>query len=175
MKKQEAEKKKQPSILMDLEFLFLKIGFIAIVMVLMFTLLFGIVQMPDNTMKPAIKEGDLTIFYRLQKNYVAGDVITVEYKDETQVRRVVAVAGDTVDITADGHLEINGYSQIEDNIYVETLPYKQGIKFPVKVKSGQVFVLADDRNTPIDSRLYGPVDISATHGKVMTIIRRRGI
>ncbi len=52
---------------------------------------------------------------------------------------------------------------------------KDGITFPLTVPEGSVFVLADDRNSPEDSRIYGPVSIDATHGRVITLIRRRGL
>lgn len=162
----------QPPIWVDLMVLLVKIAFISIFLILLFTFMFGIHQAPDNTMKPAVKEGDLVIYYRLQKDYVKNDLITVEYNGYIEVRRVVAVAGDTVDINENG-LMINGYHQVEEDIYTNTLPYKEGITFPVTVPENSVFVLADDRNSPEDSRIYGPVQLNATHGRVITTIRRR--
>lgn len=125
-------------------------------------------------MVPAVKEGDLAIYYRLDKNYRKGDVIVLDNNGEKQVRRVIAVAGDTVDITADG-LVINGYIQQESDIYTDTEPYVSGITFPLTVDEGQVFVLADSRPNAEDSRLYGAVAVDGTHGKVITLIRRRGM
>jgi len=86
----------------------------------------------------------------------------------------VAVAGDTVDITEDGLL-INGSLVQEQNIFGETLHYEDGISLPITIEDGQVFVLGDRRGNSVDSRLYGPVNIKDTLGKVMTIIRRRNI
>lgn len=155
--------------------LLLKIGLVAAFLLFMTTFLFGITQVRDTSMSPAVKEGDLVVYYRPQKNYVVNDAIVVDDKGKLQVRRVVAVAGDTVDISSDGGLIINGSTQIEDDIYTNTLPYKDGITFPVTVGEGEVFVLGDNRTTAEDSRIYGPVKISATKGRVMTVIRRRGI
>jgi len=91
-----------------------------------------------------------------------------------QVRRVVATAGDTVDITENG-LMINGALQNEPGIYQETQRYAEGIEFPVILRESQVFVLGDARANTTDSRIYGPVNINATHGKVITIFRRRNL
>ena len=158
----------------DLLNLLFKIAVILIALFFLFTLMFGIHRTTDNSMSPAIQEGDLVIFYRLDKNYAATDTLILDYDGTKQVRRVVAVAGDVVDIVESG-LMINGSLVQEPNIYQDTLRYTDGVNFPVTVGSEQVFVLGDGRKDSIDSRLYGVVDIRDTFGKVMTIIRRRNI
>ena len=145
------------------------LGFIAMV----FLFLFGVTQVPDESMRPAVREGDLVVYYRLQKDYAAGDLVVVDDGDSKEVRRVIAVAGDTVDFSSDG-LMINGYLQSEQSIYAETEPFTQGITYPVTVGEGQVFVMGDNRPSSKDSRIYGPVDINTgTEGEAMTVIRRR--
>ena len=170
----EQPNKGQPSVLSDLLFLFLKVAMIGMFLVLFFTFMFGITQVQDETMDPAVKEGDLAIYYRLQKNYSKDDVIIVSYNGETQIRRVVALPGDTVDMDERG-LVINGYSQIETNIYTRTEPYVDGITFPITLAEDEVFVLGDNRPKAVDSRMYGAVKISATSGQLMTLIRRRNL
>jgi signal peptidase I len=88
--------------------------------------------------------------------------------------RVVAVAGDTVDITKDG-LKINGAEQISQDIYFDTTQFKSGVDFPLTVKEGQVFILGDNRPKASDSRIYGCIDLKDIRGKVIAIIRNRGI
>lgn len=161
------------SLLAELALLGLKVvfvfGFVAMVLVF----LFGLFQSPDESMMPAVREGDLIVYYRLQKSYAAGDLIVVNDGTQKEVRRVVAVAGDKVEFSEDG-LVVNGYRQSEDKIYTQTLPFSQGITYPVTVQEGQVFVMGDNRPESKDSRLYGPVDIkSGTEGEVMTVVRRR--
>lgn len=41
----------------------------------LFTLIFGITIPRDNSMHPAINEGDLILYYRLNNSYEAGDVV----------------------------------------------------------------------------------------------------
>lgn len=164
----------QPSLLKDVLFLLLKIALIALVFVLLFTFMYGLHRGTDRSMKPALQDGDLVLYYRLDKQYVANDVLLLDFEGQRQVRRVVAVAGDVVDITEEG-LVINGALQQEFDIYEATQRYADGISFPLTVGEGQVFVLADAREGATDSRIYGAVEIKDTLGKVITILRRRNI
>ncbi|MBB5183227.1 signal peptidase I [Catenisphaera adipataccumulans] len=166
--------KKELPISAEVKLLVMKIVMIILFLIMLFTFLFGIMKEPDNMMNPAIKEGDLVIYYRLDKDYLAGDVVMVKYDGEISPKRVVAVAGDTVEITDEG-LVVNGYVQQEKDIYTETLPYKGKVSYPLKIKEGQVFVLGDNRPYSLDSRNYGPVSTDAIKGQVITVIRRRGI
>ena len=163
-----------PSVWKDLMSLFIKIGLITLVFLMLFTFLLGIIRYEEPSMTPAIKDGDLVIFYRYtQSGYLPQDVVVVNYGGQDQVRRVVATEGDTVDITEDGLL-VNGALQQELGIYQKTERYEEGVDFPLTVPGGRVFVLGDSREGATDSRIYGPVEISETKGKVMTVIRRRG-
>ena len=164
-----------PSVLKELLLLIAKIAAITLAFVLLFTFLFGIIRYQDPSMGPAIKDGDLVIYYRYNKSgYLPQDAVVLEYEGKKQVRRVIATAGDTVDITEDG-LVINGALQQEPGIYETTERYAEGIRFPLTVPEGQIFVLGDGRTNATDSRIYGCVDIEDTFGKVMMVIRRRGI
>jgi len=159
----------------DLFFLLLKVAIIIITFILLFTFLYGIVRYQEPSMSPAIKDGDLVVFHRYTKaGYKPQDVVVFDEGGLRQARRVVATAGDTVDITEDG-LVINGAIQQEPGIYQKTERYEAGVSFPLTVPEGQVFVLADSRINAADSRIYGPVKIEDTLGKVMMDIRRRSI
>lgn len=161
-------------LLQDILHLLLKITAIIVVLILLFTFLFGIDRNNDASMHPAVKEGDLVVFYRLDKSYTAGDCVVMEYEGKKQIRRVAAVVGDTVDITEDG-LIINGEPQLEMFIYEETNRYAEGVAFPIVVGEGEIFVLGDSRKDAADSRIYGCTFIKDTLGKVIMVIRRRGI
>ena len=164
---------RRPSVWQDLLFLVLKIATIGLAFLLMFTFMFGLIRYQEPSMIPSIKDGDLVVFYRYTKaGYMPRDVVAMEFNGKKNVRRVVATAGDVVDITEDG-LVINGALQQETDIYRKTERYKEGVDLPLTVPEGKVFVLADDRVGSADSRIYGPVSIEETLGKVMTVIRRR--
>ena len=163
-----------PSFSRDLGSLALKVAAISIGFALMFSLIYGIHRHTGPEMAPMIKDGDVVLFYRLSRDYAIGDLLLLDFQGERQVRRVVAQAGDTVDITDDG-LIINGGLQHEPDIFQQTWRYVNGISFPLTVEEGQVFVLGDAREIAADSREYGPVSTKDTLGKVITVIRRRGL
>jgi signal peptidase I len=166
---------RKKSVFYDLLFLILKIGTICMALVLLCTFLFGVVRNGDPSMDPAIKDGDLVIFYRyVESGYLPQDVIALDIDGKRQVRRVVAIAGDVVDITEDG-LIINGALQQEPEIYQNTERYEEGVDFPLTVPEGQIFILGDKRVGATDSRIYGCIETNNTLGKVMTVLRRRSI
>lgn len=168
------EKEKRPSLFGETLFLLRKVLVISILLVLIGIGLFGVARNTDLGMMPAVKSGDLIFYYRLDKQYLASDLAAVEIEGQFQTRRVIAVGGDTVDLTEVG-LMINGYPQQETDIVGETLAYTEGISFPITLKENQVFLLGDNRENASDSRLYGAVEVEDTLGKVVMILRRRNL
>jgi len=168
------QREQQTSLLGETLFLLRKVLVICVLLVLCSIWLFGITRNTDLGMMPAVKSGDLIFYFRLDKQYTASDVAAVEIEGSFQTRRVVAVGGDTVNITEEG-LQVNGSLQQEADIVGETLPYTDGISFPITLQENQVFLLGDNRESASDSRLYGAVDVEDTLGKVVMILRRRNI
>lgn len=164
----------ETTVFQDIKSLVKKICLFAIVMILLLTFIFGVFRYHDNSMVPAIKEGDLVFYYRLDKHYLANDCVAYQYKENRLVGRVVAIEGDVVDITEEG-LKINGSLQQEKINSIKTLPYIEGISFPVTLEKGQIFILGDNREKAEDGRVFGAVLAKDTLGKVITIIRNRDI
>lgn len=166
-KKQEAD-----AFWKDFLFLIMKIGFICLFFYAIFSFLFGITRVKDMEMTSSVREGDIVVYNRLEKDYLWWDCVAVEYNGQVQIRRVVATGGDTVDITEEG-LKVNGYLQSERYITEQTRRYAEGIEFPITLAEGQIFVLGDARYDATDSRIYGPLNVKDTLGKVMLVVRRR--
>lgn len=171
---QESAKSKspsQPSLVQDILALLIKIFVILTLLSLLFIFIFGVMRADDIGMRPAVQGADIVIYYRLADDYKASDLVVLEYEGRKQVRRIIAVAGETVDITDEG-LFINGNFTVDQNSQ-ETLLYTDGVDFPLTVPDGHVFVLGDNRTDAVDSRMYGTVSIKDTLGKVSTLIRHR--
>ena len=177
--RQKLDRVKKPNlwlpVVKELGLLLGKIVSVILIFVLLLTFQFGFVRYQDLGMSPIIKDWDLVIFYRYNSSgYQAQDVVVVKFNGQNQVSRVIATAGDTVDIVGED-LFINGALQQEANIFKPTYSYSEGIEFPITVPEGYIFVLGDNRTNSTDSRLYGCVKISESLGKVMLVIKRRGI
>lgn len=138
------------------------------------TFIFGFYIQNGEDMYPSIRDGDLVLFYRMDKNYVIDDILTFEIEDTRFTARYVAMSGDVVDISDEGQLIINGNIQ-QEAIFYATYQMDSEIEFPYTVPRNYVFVLGDFRTSAIDSRIFGAIDLSDIDGKIITIIRRRGL
>ena len=172
-----APKRVPRSLMEDLLSLILKIAVIVAVFWMLLLFVFGLHRVNETGMAPSIKAEDIIMYYRLDKSYEVLDPVVLKVGDEIQVRRVVARAGDTVEITDKG-LVVNGALQAgleKDFVEGETLPYKEGITYPITLKAGEIFVLGDNREQADDSRMYGPVKEKDTLGILMWDLRRRNL
>ena len=185
--------------------LFVRLVILAAVIYVLFFVIIGVTSMPNGDMYPRVDAGDLVLYYRLDKDVKAQDIVVFEKNMDDVVQntaaagsgrsaynlssisasgsagttlfvsRVVAVAGDTVEITENGNLVINGSTMIESNIFYSTYPYMGYTEYPLTLGEGECFVLADSRQGGADSRFFGPVNVSEIKGTVITILRRNNL
>ncbi len=98
-----------------------------------------------------------------------GDVVLLEYEGAPGsffIKRVAAIAGETVEVVA-GELVVDGQPR---EIAAPRLPSGTTRDFrALRVPPGQVFVLGDNRDRSIDSREWGPVELSGIKGRVFLI------
>ena len=145
----------------------------------MFWLLFGVVFMlarvQGNEMFPAVKDGDLVLAYRLQQSCTKNDVVVYQADGVTHVGRVLALAGDVVNITEDGTLLVNGTTQSGEILYPTYPASAAGLSYPYTVPEGSVFILADYRTNAADSRNFGAIPMRDVKGTVLALLRRRGL
>ena len=147
--------------------------FVAVI-VAVFTWLFGLVRVQGNGMSPSVGDGDLALTTRVVDELEANDVIAFEYDGDVLLGRVVALPGDTVEIRDDGTFAVNGVEQTSATAE-RTLRGSADVSYPLTLGENQYFVLGDSRTQAKDSRDVGPVDISEVEGKVIAVLRLRGI
>ena len=144
----------------------------ALVLVLVFSFFFRIIQVDGSSMVPTLVNGDKLIVWGAGYTPQRGDVVIVDsYTSygKPLVKRVIAKGGDTVSIDyATGTVAVNGEVLQEDYIAEPTyLGYD--VQFPYTVPEGTVFVMGDNRNQSLDSRstYVGCIDERDILGKVL--------
>ena len=141
-----------------------------VVITILFTFVFRVVNVDGPSMKPTLQNNDKLIVSTVGYEPQRGDIVVVSSTDglkEPIVKRIIAVGGDTVDINfTTGVVTVNGTE--ED--YTDELTTQQfDIAFPITVPEGSVFVLGDNRGNSLDSRStrVGCVDERLIVGKVL--------
>lgn len=139
-----------------------------------FTFIFGLHRYHGNNMFPKLEDGDLCLYYRLEKPYLE-DVVLYKIDNTLHIGRVSAIEGQTVDFMKNGSYVIDG------NLPIETLPFEtqkdtsSDVQYPIVLNENEYFVLNDYRSNMDDSRKYGVINKKDIIGKVKFIFRRRGI
>lgn len=124
-------------------------------------------------MFPGVKDGDLLIVFRLQDYYEKNDVITYKVSGVRKVGRYIARGGDVVTMDDTGTLRVNGSVQSGEIMYLTYA--KEGVDYPYEVPEGHIFILGDHRTEAIDSRDFRAISMNNVEGKVITLLRRRGL
>lgn len=173
--KSSGDKKKKRSPMGPIQTFFLNALLIVTAVWLLCGLVFGFATVPNGDMSPNLRSGDLLLYYQLNRKFAAQDVVVIKKNDTIYVGRIVARAGDTVDIPDNGNLVINGNTMIEPNIYNPTVRYEGFVNYPLTLSENEYFILADIRSSGEDSRYYGPVSEDEILGKVITAVRRNNL
>lgn len=130
-------------------------------------------RVEQNSMTATLLPGDLVLVDKLLPRlggYLTGDMVIFEApgswgasQRSPYVKRVIAVAGDRVDL-ADGRVLVNGVPLSEPYTTSETLPIGETEYW--LVADGELFVMGDNRGDSIDSRVFGPIEITSVIGRV---------
>ena len=159
--------------------LLLRLLTLAFAVWLILTFAFTFTQVHGQSMAPALKDGDLCVVFRtgLQQGLGGGfrkdDVVVYRVEGNRVIGRVAAVAGDEVEITESGTLVVNGVTQSGSVKPYTDAQGNQVSRFTVPQNC--LCVLSDNRTDARDSLDLGPISLDSVDGKVITILRRRGI
>lgn len=159
----------------EIQSFFFRLSFMILLFWILFGVIFGLRPMPNEDMSPRISAGDLMLFYRLDKKPGNNEVVVFKKDDQWYTGRVVARGGDSVEITEDSELKVNGSIVIENDIYYKTPRYDDYVSYPLTLADDEYFILCDYREGAKDSRYFGPVRENEIKGKVITVIRRSGL
>lgn len=147
-----------------------------LICVLVFVFVLRIMDVHGTSMFPTLNNGDKVLVSDLFYEPARGDIVVFKkdsYDDnKALVKRVVAVAGDVVNIDFEkGVVYVNGEALEEDYIDVLTTT-KIDFIGPQTVPDNCLFVMGDNRNASTDSRdkRIGMVDKRLVIGKVLLVV-----
>lgn len=161
------------------QFFLLRMLLLLLTVWLLFFVFIGVTHMPNGDMYPRVDAGDFVVYYRLDKSPKFQDVVVYQMADSSGkssllISRVIAVPGDTVELTESGTLKVNGNAIAEPGIFYPNTLFRgqTAPSYPLTLGEDEYFVLGDKRDDASDSRSFGPVPGKNLLGTVITILRR---
>lgn len=150
-----------------------------VTVVLLFTFGVRLIGVSGPSMQDTLYTGDqLLVLNAMFCDFKAGDVVVINDHtaqgtlNETLVKRIVAMGGQTVDIDfSKGIVYVDGAAL--DEPYIKEPTYSdEGMTFPLTLAEDEVFVMGDNRNHSTDSRdaRLGPVKVGCLQGKALLLM-----
>ncbi len=141
-----------------------------VAVLIIFTFVFRIFVVHGTSMDTTLAGGQRIIVSDLFYTPKRGDIVCLysEAEEQVLVKRVIATAGQTVDIGADGSVYVDNVKLSEEYISGQyTAPHD--VKMPHVVADGWVFVMGDNRGVSLDSRysIIGDIPCNKLFGKML--------
>lgn len=137
---------------------------------LLFTFGVRVIRVSGHSMEPTLQDQELILVSSAPYAAAYGDIVVVDQytpHGSPLVKRVIGMAGDTIDIDfAAGVVYRNGEA-LEEPYTAAPTYLQEGVVFPVTVPEGAVFIMGDNRNDSWDSRAteIGFIDVRDVMGQ----------
>ncbi|MBQ8600185.1 MAG: signal peptidase I [Clostridia bacterium] len=144
--------------------------FALVAVMVIFTLFCRIYVVDGGSMNTTLTDGDRILVSQLFYTPRQGDIVCFVAKkdnDKILVKRVIATEGQTIDITEDRKVTVDGEQLEEDYLddWIYTDP--KNFDFPYTVKEGEVFCMGDNRVNSKDCRDLGPIETKHVLGRLI--------
>lgn len=140
---------------------------VAAVAVLVATLWMPVLQITGSSMEPTLNDNELVLTVKTD-SFEPGDIVAFYYNNKILIKRVIATAGQHVDIQEDGTVLVDGVP-LDEPYIKEKSKGECNIELPYQVGDGRIFVMGDDRPISIDSRTtaVGTIGSEKVLGRVL--------
>jgi signal peptidase I len=118
--------------------------------VLVATLWLPVLEIYGTSMEPTLKSGEIVLSAKTRE-LESGEIIAFYYNNKVLVKRVIAHAGQWVDIDEAGNVTVDGIPLDEPYLQDKALGYCD-IQLPYQVPENRIFVMGDHRSSSVDSR-----------------------
>jgi len=131
-----------------------------------------VTEVRQRSMESTLLQSDRVLVSKVDYHFggpQAGDIVVFNPTTDVQipyVKRVAAVAGDTVDLRS-GRLYVNGQPRDFVGAHGVTNAQSPEIRYPLTIPAGYFFALGDNREASSDSRSFGPQPYDRIIGKVI--------
>ncbi|MBD9479767.1 signal peptidase I [Pseudoxanthomonas sp. PXM02] len=137
----------------------------------------GLYRVPSSSMLPGIVPGQVLVTragYYTRHAPQRGDVVSLlppEREGDVWLQRIVGLPGETVGII-EGRVYIDGVALEEPYVARENVRTDYALTFaPVRVPEGHYFMMGDNRDNSLDSRLQSMTRREDITGKVVARLR----
>ena len=131
-----------------------------------------VTEVRQRSMEDTLHQSDRVLVSKVDYRFGSpkpGDIVVFNPTtgvDIPYVKRVVAVAGETVDLR-NGRLYVNGQPRDFDGAHGVVIAQSPEVHYPLRVPDGSFFAMGDNREASSDSRSFGPQPYDRIIGKVI--------
>lgn len=121
-----------------------------------------------NSMNPTLYNNNIILLNKLDyklNEIKRFDVVVVKVKNEKLIKRVIGLPGEYVEYKGN-NLYVDGFLIDEKFKHVTTSDFKLETLGYLKIPGDKYFVVGDNRNNSVDSRVIGLIDKSDILGSV---------
>lgn len=140
------------------------IPYITIIIVVVFIRTFIVtpVRVDGVSMEKTLNDKEILILNKLDKKYERFDIVVLNYNNEKLIKRIIGLPGESVNYK-NGKLYINN-KVVKDDLSNITGDFKLiNLGYSV-VPEDKYFVMGDNRDHSLDSRLIGLIDKKSIQG-----------
>jgi len=139
---------------------------IVLIVVLIRTFIITPVRVNGDSMNKTLQDGEILLLEKYDKDFERFDIVVLNYNNEKLVKRIIGLPGETIEYR-NNILYINGKKIEEKFIYEDTEDFKLEYLGYDEIPKNNYFVVGDNRDDSLDSRMIGLISKDDIDGKAI--------